>query len=105
VPVGQPFTVTVNTFPGAGDPWDIYVVGRVTIGDSVTFFSLDLPTGTLGPANLIQPGRPTAPITESSQSFGFTAPVVAQVEAFCVFVDPAVTRINRLSSASIAFTP
>jgi len=105
VPVGQPFTLTVNTFPGAGDPWDIYVVGRVTIGDSVTFFSLDLATGMLGPTNLIRPGRPTAPITESSQSFGFVAPVVAQVDAFCVFVDPAVTRINRLSSASIAFTP
>ena len=45
------------------------------------------------------------PITESSQSFGFIAPAVAQVEAFCVFVDPALTRINRLSSASITFTP
>ncbi len=32
VPVGQSFMVTVNTFPGAGDPWDIYVVGRVTAG-------------------------------------------------------------------------
>ncbi|MGH7332153.1 MAG: S8 family peptidase [Candidatus Rokuibacteriota bacterium] len=105
VPVGQRFTVTVNTFPGAGDPWDIYVVGRVTIGNSVTFFSLDLATGGLGPADLIQRGRPTAPITESSQSFGFVAPIVAHVDAFCVFVDPAVTRINRLSVASIAFTP
>ncbi len=105
VAVGQPFTLTVNTFPGAGDPWDIYVVGRVTLGGSVTFFSLDLATGTLGPANLIRPGRPTAPITESSQSFGFVAPIVADVDVFCVFVDPAVTRINRLSSASIAFTP
>jgi subtilisin family serine protease len=105
VPVGQPFTVTVNTFPGAGDPWDIYVVGRVTVGESVTFFSLDLVSGTLGPVNLIRPARPTAPITESSQSFGFIAPAVAQVEAFCAFVDPALTRINRLSSASIAFTP
>ena len=105
VPVGQSFMVTVNTFPGAGDPWDIYVVGRVTAGGAVTFFSLDLATGTLGPANLIRPARPTAPITESSQRFDFIAPAVAQVEAFCVFVDPAQTRINRLSSASIAFTP
>jgi subtilisin family serine protease len=105
VPVGQPVMVTVNTFPGADDPWDIYVVGRVTVGESVTFFSLDLASGALGPPNLIRPARPTAPITESSQSFNFIAPAVAQVEVFCVFVDPALTRINRMSSASIAFTP
>ena len=49
--------------------------------------------------------RPTAPITLSSQSFTFTAPVVAQVDAFCVLVDPAFSRINRFSSAPISFTP
>ncbi len=105
VPVGQQFTVTVNTFPGAGDTWDIYVVGRAVIGGTVTFFSLNLATGGLGPPNVIQPGRPTAPIALSSQSFTFTAPVVAQGDAFCVLVDPALSRINRFSSVPIAFTP
>lgn len=105
VPVGQPFTVTLNTFPGAGDPWDIYFLLLVSSPAPSTLFSLSLAPLALGPANVIQPAQPTAPITTSSQSFTGTAPIVAQLSFLCVLVDPSFTRINRFSSIDISLTP
>ncbi len=105
VKVGEQFTVTVETFPGAGDPWDIYVVGAIFTPGPVTLFSLNFASGTLGPANVIQPARPTAPIIASSQSFAFVAPFAGQVGGFCLLADPGLTRISPFSFVAISFTP
>jgi subtilisin family serine protease len=105
VPQGQPLTITVKTFPGAGDPWDIYFLVQVSSPAPSTLFSLNLAPFAVGPANVIQPARPTAPITTSSQSFTATAPIVAQLTFFCLLVDPGFTRINRFSSVPVSLTP
>jgi len=104
VPVGQPLTITVQTFPGAGDPWDIYFLALVSSPAPSTLFSLNFAPFAIGPANVIQPARPTAPITASSQSFTAAAPIVAQLTFFCVFVDPGFTRINRFSAVNVSLT-
>lgn len=101
VPVGQPFTVTVTTVPGAGDPWDIYVL--LHHPPTGTIFSLDFATASFSLA--IEPARPTAPITLSSQSFQFVAPEPTAVDFACILANPAVTRISRLSLAPVVFTP
>lgn len=104
VPGDQPFTVTLNTFPGTGDPWDIYFLVQVSSPAPSTLFSLSLGPLTVGPANVIQPARPTAPITTSSQDFAITAPIVAELTFFCVLIDPSFTRINRFSSVAVSLT-
>jgi len=103
VPVGGSFTVTVETFPGTGEPWDIYFLGFLISPGPFTIFSVNLTTGTLGPPNVIQRSRPTAPITADSQSFTFTAPVPAEVGGFCILIDPGFTRLSRFSFVPISF--
>ncbi len=105
VSVGQPFTLTINTFPGTGDPWDIYVFGLVFSPGPFRIFSLNFATASIGPENLIQPARPTAPMTASSQSFTFTVPSVAEGGVLCIFADPGLTRINRFSFVPMSITP
>lgn len=103
VPVGQPFVLTVDTFPGTGEPWDIYVfLHQPATG---TIISFDFATGSFGPANVIQPARPTAPIITSSQSFPLLATVPGQFDLACIFADPDITRISRLSVAPLSITP
>ncbi len=103
VPVGGAFTVTVETFPGTGEPWDIYFLGFLMSPGPFTIFSVDLTTGTLGPPNVIQPSRPTAPIVAESHSFTFTAPVPAKVGGFCILIDPGFIRLSRFSFVPISF--
>lgn len=103
VPVGEPFTITVKTFPGAGEPWDLYVFGLLFNPGPFTFFSLELPSGALSPANVIQPARPTAPITAASHSLTFTASFPAEVGAMCILADPGLTRVSRFSFVPISF--
>lgn len=96
--------IPVETFPGTGDPWDIYLLALVFSPVPSTIFSLNFATGGFGPADVIQPARPTAPITSSTQSFTFTAPQPAEIGFLCIFADPGLTRINRHSFIPVSFT-
>jgi len=104
VRVGEEFTVTLRTVPGAGDPWAVFAFA-VIFGNPLTFFAVDLATGAFGPPNVIQPSAPPGSIASSSQSFTFQVPFVGQVGAFCVLATPDLTRVSPFSLAPIAFTP
>ncbi len=104
VRVGEEFTVTLRTFPGAGDPWAVFAFA-VIFGNPLTFFSVDLATGAFGLPNVVQPSTLPAPIASSSQSFTFQAPFVGQVGAFCLLATPDLTRVSPFSLATISFTP
>lgn len=105
VSVGQSFTLTVETFPGTGDPWDIYVLAVLVGTTPFRLLTLDFATGTFGPLDVIRAARPTAPITASSQVFGFVAPVPAEVALMCFLVDPGFTRVGRPSFARLSLVP
>ncbi len=105
VRVGEQFTFTVETVPGTGDPWDVYFIAIVFSPVPFTFYSVNLAAVTGGPPNVLQPSRPTGPITSSSQSFMVTAPFEAMISLFCVLIDPGFTRISPFSAVSISFIP
>ena len=105
VPLGQQFTIAVKTFAGTGDPWDVYFLAFVSGPGPSTIFSLSFAPVGSGPANVIRPARPTAPITSSSQDFTFVAPIVAQVQFFCALADPGFERISLFSSVTVSLTP
>src|SRR5262249_54024146 len=105
VRIGEPFNFAVETAPGTGDPWDVFFIAIVYNPGPFTFYSLRLGDLTAGPPNVLQPSRPTGPITSSSQSFLATAPFAADISLFCVLIDPGFTRISRFSSVPISFIP
>src|SRR5581483_8484451 len=105
VPVGQPFSITVSTTPGTGDPWDIYVLAVLLGTNPLQALSLNFASGGFGPLGVIAPARPTAPIGSSTQVFNFTAPVPAQVALFCFLVDPGFTRVAPPGFAPLSLVP
>jgi subtilisin family serine protease len=105
VRVGESFGITVETFPGAGDPWDAYLLAIVTSVDPFLVFSFDARTGGFGPIDVVQPVGPTTPVTLATYHLSFVAPAVAEVGFVCILADPEVTRISRLSVAPVSFVP
>jgi subtilisin family serine protease len=92
VSVGERFGLTVDTFPGGGDPWDVYLLAIVTSVTPYSVFAYDARTGGFGPPGVIQPARPTEPIT-------------ADVAFLCVLADPGMTRISRPGFVPVSFVP
>jgi hypothetical protein len=106
VTVGQPFTLAVELTPGsAAGPWDVYVFALVFGPDPLPLFSLDLTTGALGPEGVIQPARPTAPISPAIYTFHGIAPAVGDVGIFCILGNPGVTKITPFDLATLSFVP
>jgi subtilisin family serine protease len=105
VRVGESFTVTLRTVPGAGDPWAVFAFAIVFGPGPFTFFPVDLVTGAFGPPNTVQPSLPPGPITASSRTFTATAGFVGQVGGFCLLASPDLMRVSPFSLVSISFTP
>ncbi|HEV8674910.1 MAG TPA: S8 family serine peptidase [Methylomirabilota bacterium] len=105
VRVGESFSITVETFPGGGDPWDVYLLAIVTNVAPIRIFSYDSQIGGFAPIDVVRPARPTEPVTQATYRLSFVAPAVAEIGFLCILADPGMTRISRLSFAPVSFVP